>query len=109
MIPLANGERRISVNVTFYDKLSLARPVTATYTFRRNTELEANGYRIRHWECESNENSSSSTDDKGRARDAVPSARRPGFRRRARRGSDGTPTCRPICPGRQRTRSSMMR
>jgi hypothetical protein len=65
MIPLANGERRISVNVTFYDKLSLQRPVTATYTFRRNTELEAAGYRLRHWECESNENSFLVTDDKG--------------------------------------------
>jgi hypothetical protein len=66
MVKLANGEPRINVNVTFYDKLSLARPVTATYTFRRNTELEAAGYRLRHWECESNENSFLVVDPKGR-------------------------------------------
>jgi hypothetical protein len=65
MIPLANGERRLSVNVTFYDKLSLVQPVTATYTFRRNTALEDAGFRMRHWECESNENSFLVLDDKG--------------------------------------------
>jgi hypothetical protein len=57
MISMANGEPRLSVNVTFYDPISLARPVTAVYTFRRNTELEEAGYRMRHWECESNQNS----------------------------------------------------
>lgn len=56
MIPMANGEPRLSVNVTFYDQISLARPVTVVYTFRRNTELEDAGYRMRHWECESNQN-----------------------------------------------------
>jgi hypothetical protein len=66
LVPLANGDRRLSVNVTFYDKLSLVRPVTATYTFRRNAALEASGYRMRHWECESNENTFLVTDDKGR-------------------------------------------
>ncbi len=66
MVPLANGERRLSVNVTFYDKLSLARPLTATYTFRRNTALEESNYRIRHWECESNENTFLVVDEKGR-------------------------------------------
>jgi hypothetical protein len=65
MIELANGEPRLSVNVTFYDELSLVRPVTATYTFRRNTALEDAGYRMRHWECESNENSFLVTDEKG--------------------------------------------
>lgn len=57
LIPLANGERRLSVNVTFYDPISLQRPVTAVYTFSRNTALEDAGYRMRHWECESNQNS----------------------------------------------------
>ena len=65
LVPLANGDRRLSVNVTFYDKLSLLRPVTATYTFRRNSALETSGYRMRHWECESNENTFLVTDDKG--------------------------------------------
>ena len=57
LIPLANGERRLSVNVTFYDPISLRRPLTAVYTFSRNTALEDAGYRMRHWECESNQNS----------------------------------------------------
>lgn len=65
MVPQANGDRRLSVTVTFYDKLSLLRPVTATYTYRRNSALETAGYRVRHWECESNENSFLVTDDKG--------------------------------------------
>lgn len=66
MVTLANGEPRLNVNVTFYDPLSLVQPVTAVYTFRRNTELESAGYRIRHWECESNENSYLVLDPKGR-------------------------------------------
>jgi hypothetical protein len=79
MIPLANGERRISVNVTFYDKISLQRPVTATYTFRRNTELETAGYRLRHWECESNENSFLVIDDKGKPATQFRLPGEPGF------------------------------
>jgi hypothetical protein len=79
MIPLANGEMRLSVNVTFYDPLSLQRPVTATYTFRRNTELEQSGYRMRHWECESNENSFLVTDDKGNPATQLRLPGEPGF------------------------------
>lgn len=66
LIPLANGERRLSVNVTFYDPISLLRPVTAVYTFSRNTALEDAGYRMRHWECESNQNSFLVLDKDGR-------------------------------------------
>jgi hypothetical protein len=65
MVAQPNGERRLSVNVTFYDKLSLLRPVTAVYTYRRNSALETSGYRMRHWECESNSNTFLVTDDKG--------------------------------------------
>ena len=49
-------ERRVAVNVTFYDELSLVKPITVTYTFRRRHDLEEAGYRVRHWECESNDN-----------------------------------------------------
>jgi hypothetical protein len=79
MIPLANGEPRINVNVTFYDKISLQRPVTAAYTFRRNTELEDAGYRMRHWECESNENSFLVIDDKGKPATQFRLPGEPGF------------------------------
>jgi hypothetical protein len=79
MVKLANGEPRINVNVTFYDKISLVRPITATYTFRRNTELEAAGYRMRHWECESNENSFLVLDPKGKPATQFRLPGEPGF------------------------------
>jgi hypothetical protein len=79
MVPLANGERRINVNVTFYDKLSLQRPLTAVYTFRRNTELEEAGYRMRHWECESNENSFLEIDKDGKPKTQFRLPGEPGF------------------------------
>jgi hypothetical protein len=65
MVTLPNGERRLNLTVTFYDKLSLLRPVTAAYTYRRNAALETAGYRVRHWECESNANTFLVTDEKG--------------------------------------------
>lgn len=74
-----DGERRLSVDVTFYDPLSLQRPLTATYTFRRNTALEDAGYRIRHWECESNANTYLVTDDKGRPSTQFRLPGEPGF------------------------------
>lgn len=79
MVSLANGEPRVNVNVTFYDPLSLQRPLTAAYTFRRNTALEDAGYRIRHWECESNENTYLVTDDKGRPGTQLRLPGEPGF------------------------------
>ena len=79
MITAANGEPRLTVNVTFYDPLSLQRPVTAVYTFRRNIELESAGYRIRHWECESNENSFLVLDPNGRPSTQYRLPGEPGF------------------------------
>jgi hypothetical protein len=65
MATLPNGDRRVNLIVTFYDKLSLLRPLRAAYTYRRNTALESSGYRVRHWECESNQNTFLVTDEKG--------------------------------------------
>ncbi len=59
-----NGNQRLVVNVTFYDELSLVKPLTLTYTYRRRTELEALGFRIRHWECDSNRNTYLTEDGK---------------------------------------------
>jgi hypothetical protein len=61
MVKLANGEPRINVNV------------------RRNTELEAAGYRMRHWECESNENSFLVIDPKGKPATQFRLPGEPGF------------------------------
>ena len=73
MIPFANGDRRLSVNITVYDSVALQRPLTATYTFQRATDQEAAGFRIRHWECDSNQNTFLVTDSQETV-DTVPAA-----------------------------------
>jgi hypothetical protein len=65
METLPNGDVRIVNNATFYDSVALERPLTATYTYRPRTDLEAAGFRIRHWECESNQNTFLVFDDDG--------------------------------------------
>ena len=61
----ADALSNVAVNVTFYDEISLVRPITVTYTFRRRADLEDVGYRIRHWECDSNDNSYLTFDENG--------------------------------------------
>jgi hypothetical protein len=61
----AGARDNIAVNVTFYDDLSLVKPITVTYTFRPRADLEDQGYRIRHWECESNDNTYLTFDENG--------------------------------------------
>lgn len=51
---LPNGTRRIEVQVTFYDEVGLARPINGVYTFVPATAQENAGFRIRHWDCDSN-------------------------------------------------------
>ena len=65
METMANGDVRIVSNVTFYDSLALLRPLTATYTYRPRKDLEVAGLRIRHWECNSNQNTFLVFDDDG--------------------------------------------
>ena len=65
MEQLANGDQRLVANVTFYDSIGLTRPLTATYTWRPRKDLEDAGFRIRHWECESNENTFLVFDESG--------------------------------------------
>jgi len=47
-----DGTPLLTANVTFWDPISLLRPIQLTYTFRQNTGLMNAGYRLRHWECE---------------------------------------------------------
>ena len=61
----ADARPNIAVNVTFYDEISLVRPITVTYTFRHRADIEEAGYRIRHWECESNDNTYLTFDENG--------------------------------------------
>lgn len=62
----ADAKPNVAVNVTFYDDLSLLRPITVTYAFRPRADLEEQGYRIRHFECESNANTYLTFDEEGR-------------------------------------------
>ena len=48
-----NGFQRIVAQVTFYDPLSLAKPLNGVYTWTRAVVQEDAGYRIRHWDCDS--------------------------------------------------------
>jgi len=50
------GVERLEVQVTFYDKHLLVKPVSAVYAFRRGKDLEAAGHRVQHWECEGSSN-----------------------------------------------------
>jgi hypothetical protein len=47
-----DGIERLEVQVTFYDSYAFTKPVNAVYAFRRATQLEDAGYRVRHWECD---------------------------------------------------------
>jgi hypothetical protein len=62
----ADALPNVAVNVTFYDEISLVKPVTVTYTYRRRPELTEAGYRIRHFECESNDNTYITFDENGK-------------------------------------------
>lgn len=52
-----NGNRRLEVQITFYDPHALTKPLSAAYTYRRRTDLEEAGARIYHWECALTSNS----------------------------------------------------
>lgn len=51
---LPNGMPRLEAQVTFYDPVALAKPLSGVYTWTRATIQEDAGYRIRHWDCDSN-------------------------------------------------------
>ena len=49
-----NGLSRLEAQVTYYDPVSLVKPLSGVYTWTRATVQEDAGYRIRHWDCDSN-------------------------------------------------------
>jgi hypothetical protein len=57
------GFERLEVQVTFYDKHLLRKPVNAVYAYRRATQMVENGHRVQHWECDQTNNSF--LDDRG--------------------------------------------
>lgn len=54
LITEANGLQRLVAQVTFYDEIGLARPLSGVYTWTRAIVQEEAGYRIRHWDCDGN-------------------------------------------------------
>ena len=74
------GIQRLEVQVTFYDKHLLQKPVSAVYAYRLATDMVTNGHRVQHWECDQTNNAF--LDDKGVTQ--LPSARRGRFQRRPR-------------------------
>jgi hypothetical protein len=48
-----NGLPRLIDQVTFYDPVALVKPISAVYSWQRAYKEEDAGYRIRHWECDS--------------------------------------------------------
>lgn len=52
LVTESNGLTRIVVQVTFYDPLSLVKPLSGVYTYTRAAIAEEAGFRIRHWDCE---------------------------------------------------------
>jgi hypothetical protein len=53
MVTAPNGLQRIEAQVTFYDEIGLAKPLSGVYTFIRAAVQQEAGYRIRHWDCNS--------------------------------------------------------
>ena len=49
-----NGMTRLEAQVTFYDPISLLKPLGAVYTWTRAAVQEDAGYRMRHWDCDGN-------------------------------------------------------
>lgn len=54
LVTEANGLERLVAQVTFYDPISLVKPLSGVYTWTRATTQQDAGYRIRHWDCDGN-------------------------------------------------------
>jgi hypothetical protein len=61
-----NDQKRIGVNVYWYDDLALLEPLSLVYTYRPRPDMEAAGLRIRYWECAQNQNTYLTFDEEGR-------------------------------------------
>lgn len=53
----ANGAQQLVTQATYYDRVSLVKPVTIVYSHDRRRDLEQMGVRIRNWECSTGSNS----------------------------------------------------
>lgn len=60
-----NGHQRLVAQVTFYDPVSLLKPLSGVYTWMRAAVQEDAGYRIRHWDCDGNVQIRGETDESG--------------------------------------------
>ena len=51
-----NGAKQLTTQVTYYDPLSLVKPVSLVYAQEYRPDLEKIGVRIRNWECATSSN-----------------------------------------------------
>jgi hypothetical protein len=70
METMPNGRPRIVMQGTFYDSVGLAKPLNVVYTWYPATVQAMAGFRMRHWECESN--GQTSLTDEGTTTMALP-------------------------------------
>ncbi len=61
-----NQEKRIAVNIYWYDDLALLEPINIIHTYRHRQDMEDAGLRIRYWECAQNQNTYLTFDEEGR-------------------------------------------
>lgn len=52
-----NGAQQLVTQATFYDRISLVKPISVVYSHNRHRDLEELGVRIRTWECTTGDNS----------------------------------------------------
>lgn len=60
-----NNEKRLAVNVYWYDPISLEEPLNLVFTYRHRQDMMDAGYRIRYWECSQNQNTYLTYDEDG--------------------------------------------
>jgi len=75
LVTEANGMQRLIAQVTFYDPVSLLKPLSGVYTWTKATLQEDAGYRIRHWDCNTGTQISGGVNEAG---DQTTSIRLPG-------------------------------
>ncbi|WP_338720904.1 hypothetical protein [Devosia sp. XK-2] len=65
LVTEASGMQRLIAQVTFYDPVSLVKPLSGVYTWTKAAAIEDAGYRIRHWDCNTGVQIRGETDESG--------------------------------------------
>lgn len=65
LVTESNGMQRLVAQVTFYDPVSLLKPLSGVYTWVKAAAIEDAGYRMRHWDCNTGTQIRGETDESG--------------------------------------------